>query len=121
MGYLKMTAKLCYDITTVVIVFLLCASGIVAYYLYIDSQIKKVVSMPEKTNKITIKILAAGFTMAYAAMLLPTAKETLDFQVYHISIELYALTKALLFLGMLGFGLITGGTYLSNFKGKQDA
>jgi len=77
--------------------------------------------MPEKTNKITVKILAAGFVIAYGAMLLPPAKETLDFQVYHVSIQLYSITRALIFLGMIGFGLITGGTYLSNFKGKQDA
>ena len=113
--------KLCYDITMVVIVFLVCGSGILAYYLYIESQVRKIVNTPEKTNKITIKILAAGFAMAYGAMLLPPARETLDFQIYHISIQLYSITRALIFLGMIGFGLITGGTFLSNIKGKQDA
>lgn len=77
-----------------------------------------VVNKPEKTNKITVRVLAAGFTLAYAAMQIPTAKETLDFHVYTVSIELYSLTKAIIFLGMIGFGLITGGTFLSNIKGN---
>lgn len=91
-----------------------------AYYIYIDYHIKMLSQTPEKKNKITVKILAAGFAMAYAAMLLPTAKETLDFDVYTVQIRLYFITRALVFLGMIAFGLITGGTYLSNFKGKQD-
>lgn len=111
----------CLDVTNIVIVLIFCVSGMVCYYLYIDHHIRMLSKAPEKKNKITVKILAAGFSMAYAAMLLPTAKETLDFQIYKISIELYSITKALIFLGMVGFGLITGGTYLSNVKGKQDA
>lgn len=76
---------------------------------------------PDTKNKITVRVLAAGFTMAYSIMLLPTSKEALDFFIYGLKIELYAITKAMIFLGALGFGLITGGTALSTLiKGKTD-
>lgn len=109
----------CVDWTNVIIVFIICTSGIAGYYIYIEYHIKMYKESPEKKNKITVKILAAGFSMVYALMLLPTSKETLDFQIYKMHIELYAITKAIIFLGLITFGLITGGTYLSNFKGKQ--
>lgn len=113
-----MATTVCVDYTELIIVTIVCLALLVAYYLYIDHQIKMVVNKPEKTNKITVRVLAAGFTLAYAAMQIPTAKETLDFHVYTVSIELYSLTKAIIFLGMIGFGLITGGTFLSNIKGN---
>lgn len=108
----------CVNYTQILGVGIVCISLLVAYYIYIDHQIKMATKQPEKTNKITIRVLAAGFTLAYAAMQIPTAKETLDFHVYSLSIELYSVTKALIFLGMIGFGLITGGTFLSNIKGN---
>jgi hypothetical protein len=89
------------------------------YYKYIDKQILKVVNKPESKNKITFKVLAVGFGAAYGIMMLPMAKETLDFMVYGIKIELHAVTKAIVFIGMITFGAITGGTQLSNIKGKQ--
>jgi len=79
------------------------------------------VKKPDSINKITIKVLAAGFTAMYCVMLLPTSKEALDFQVYGLKIELYALTKAIIFLVALGLGSITGGSELSKLiKGKSD-
>lgn len=122
MAYLKMKQP-CLDYSSVIIViivFILCVSGIAGYYLYIEHQVKMLTKEPEKKNKITINILAAGFTMAYAAMLMPTAKETLDFIIYGLKVELYSLTKALIFLGMIVTGLVTGGTAIaSKIKGKQ--
>lgn len=108
----------CIDYTQLISIFIVCMAFVVGYYIYIDYQIKMVTTKPEKKNKITVRVLAAGFAMAYSAMLLPTAKETLDFQVYQVHVELYFVTRALLFLGMVGFGLITGGTFLSNIKGN---
>lgn len=108
----------CVNYTQIIGVSIICVSLLVAYYIYIDHQIKMATNKPEKSNKITIKVLAAGFALAYGAMLVPTAKEALDFQFYSIRIELYSLTKALMFLGMIGFGLLTGGTFLSNIKGN---
>lgn len=125
MGYIeaflkniKLAKTTCIDYTELIVVTIVCVSLLVAYYLYIDNQVKMIKDKPEKTNKITVRILAAGFTLAYAAMQIPTAKETLDFHVYSLSVELYSLTKAIIFLGMIGFGLVTGGTFLSNIKGN---
>jgi len=108
----------CVNYTQIIGVGIVCVSLLVAYYFYIDHQVKMAANKPEKSNKITIKVLAAGFALAYGAMLVPTAKDTLDFQIYSMRIELYSLTKALIFLGMIGFGLLTGGTFLSNIKGN---
>lgn len=111
--------KTCYDVTIVIIIAIVCGAVLKGYYIFLDHQFKMLHQAPEKKNKITVKILAAGFAMAYIAMLAPTAKETLDFQVYKVHVELYSVTKALLFLGAIGFGLITGGTFLTNIKGRQ--
>lgn len=111
--------KLCPgDWSLVIIVALICGAALKGYYIFLDHQLKMLNQAPEKKNKITVKILAAGFAMAYGAMLLPTSRETLDFQIYSLHIELYAIVRVIIFLGMIVFGLITGGTYLSNFKGK---
>jgi uncharacterized membrane protein YedE/YeeE len=109
----------CTNYTQIALVAVVCMTLIIAYYLYIDHQIKMATDKPNATNKITIRVLAGGFTMAYSIMLFPTSREALDFQLYGLKIELYALIKAIIFLGMLGFGLITGGTALSTLiKGK---
>jgi hypothetical protein len=109
----------CTDYTQIALVLVVCTTLIVAYYFYIDYQIKMATNKPNASNKITIRVLAAGFTMAYGVMLFPTSREALDFQIYGLKIELYALIKALIFLGALGFGLVTGGTALSTLiKGK---
>lgn len=108
----------CIDYTQIVIVGILSVALLVGYYLYIDYQVKMVTNKPEKKNKITVRVLAAGFSIAYSTMLLPMAKETLDFQLYSVKIELYYIIRALIFLGAIGFGLITAGTFLSNIKGN---
>ncbi len=95
-------------------VFLRC------YFYYIDKQVHLIVKQPEKANKSIIKILAVGFGSAYVAMLFPNAKETLDFNFYSWQIQLYSITKAIVFLCAIGFGSITGGTFLAKFKGKTD-
>ncbi len=108
----------CDNLIPLGIVTVICVALITGYYFYIDYQIKMLAKRPEKKNKITVRVLAAGFSMAYSAMLLPTAKETLDFQVYAVHVELYYLIRAIIFLGAIGFGLITAGTFLSNIKGN---
>lgn len=112
------TNEPCVDYTQIIIVGFLLVGFLIAYYKYIDYQVKMLNSRPEKKNKITVRVLAAGFSIAYSTMLLPTAKETLDFQLYTVKIELYYLIRALIFLGAIGFGLITAGTFLSNIKGN---
>lgn len=112
--------KICYDITFIVIAVIFAFCALRAYYYYIDKQVNIIVKQPEKTNKSIIKILAAGFTAAYIVMLLPNSKETLDFKFYQWEIQLYAVTKALVFLCAIGFGSVTGGTYLAKLKGKSD-
>ena len=108
----------CIDYTQIVTVVLISFALLTAYYKYIDYQVKMLAKRPEKKNKITVRVLAAGFVVAYGVMLFPTAKETLDFQIYSMKIELYNIIRAIIFLGALTFGLITGGTYLSNIKGN---
>lgn len=111
----------CTNYTQIASVSIVCLTLIVAYYLYIEYHIKMLLNKPATNNKITVRVLAAGFTMAYTIMLLPTSKEALDFQLYGLKIELYAITRAMIFLGALGFGLITGGTFLSTLiKGKTN-
>jgi hypothetical protein len=105
----------CVDYTYWGVITILCVTGIIVYYLYLDAQFKKAVKTPEKANKITIRVLAAGFTLAYGAMLLPTSKETLDFHLYSFNVQLYSITRAIIFLGMIVTALITGGTYLAKF------
>lgn len=114
--------KICYDFTFIVIVIavIFAFAGLRAYYYYIDKQVNIIVKQPEKTNKSIIKILAAGFTAAYIVMLFPNSKDTLDFKFYQWEIQLYAVTKALVFLCAIGFGSVTGGTYLAKLKGKSD-
>ena len=73
----------------------------------------------EESKRITIRVLALGFTAAFGIMQLSMAKDSLDFKVYGHSIELYGVVKAIIFLGMIGFGIITGGTFLvSMVKGN---
>ena len=111
----------CTNYTQVALVVVICVTIIAAYYFYIDYQIRMATNKPDTKNKITIRVLAMGFTVAYSIMLLPTSREALDFQVYGLKIELYAMVKAAIFLGALGFGLVTGGTALSTLvKGKSD-
>lgn len=111
----------CTDYTKIAMVSIVCITLIIGYYLFIEYNVKMLTKKPNSTNKITVRVLAAGFTMAYCIMLLPTSKEALDFQVRGTVIELYSVTKALIFLGAIGFGLITGGTSLSSLvKGKSD-
>jgi hypothetical protein len=106
-------------ILNALITTIICLVLLYLYWKFIDTQITKVVNKPEAKNKITVKILAVGFSAAYCIMLFPMAKETLDFQVYSVRIELYSVTKALIFVAALTFGSITGGASLSNIKGKQ--
>lgn len=116
-----MTKQLCYDVTWIVISAIIGFVVIRCYFYYIDKQVHLIVKEPEKANKSVIKILAAGFGAAYVAMLFPNAKETLDFNFYSWQVQLYSITKAIVFLCAIGFGSITGGTFLAKFKGKQDA
>jgi hypothetical protein len=109
-----------YLLANIALTVLICASFLYFYDRFIDRQIKKVVTKPEAKNKITIKILAVGFSAAYCVMLFPMAKDTLDFQVYQTKIELYSITKALIFVAALTFGAISGGASLANIKGKQE-
>lgn len=116
-----MNKQNCTNYTQIIVVSIVCLTLAIAYYFYIEYKIKMAVNKPDASNKITIQVLAAGFTMAYSIMLLPTSKEALDFQLYGMKIELYSITKALVFLGLLSFGLLTGGTQLSKLiKGKTD-
>lgn len=111
----------CTNYTEIALVVVLCVTIIAAYYFYIDYQIRMATNKPDTTNKITVRVLAMGFAVAYTIMLLPTSKDALDFQLYGMKIELYALVKAAIFLGALGFSLVTGGTALSTLvKGKTD-
>lgn len=112
--------EICYDVTGIIIAAIFGACALCMYYIYIYNRIRDIVDMPEKTNKITIKILASGFTVAYFAMMLPVFKETLDFDVYNVQVRLFYIVRLILFFGMIIFGLVTGGTFLANFiKGKQ--
>jgi len=112
--------KICYDVTSIIIATILGVCALCMYYIYIYNHVRDIVEMPEKTNKITIKILASGFTAAYALMMLPFVKETLDFDVYTVQVRLFYIVRLILFFGMIIFGLVTGGTFLANFiKGKQ--
>jgi len=112
--------KICYDITYIAIASIFGFLILRGYYYYIDKQVGVIVKQPEKANKSIIKILAAGFTAAYIVMLFPNSKETLDFKFYQWDVQLYAITKSLVFLCALGFGAVTGGTYLAKIKGKTD-
>lgn len=115
-----MKREICYNLTGIIIAGLFLFCGVCVYYIYIYNKVKQIVEMPEKTNKITIQILASGFTVTYFAMMLPVFKETLDFDVYNVQIRLFYVVRLILFFGMIIFGLVTGGTFLANFiKGKQ--
>lgn len=72
----------CIDYSQIAVVFILCFTIIVVYYLYINKQVKMLANNPDAKNKITVRVLAAGFTMAYSIMLLPTSREALDFVIY---------------------------------------
>lgn len=117
----KTIQEACTNYTQLISISIVCITLLVAYYFYIDYQVRMATNRVTKSNKITIQVLAAGFTAMYAIMLLPTSKEALDFQVYGIRIELYAITKAIIFLIALGLGSVTGGNALSKLiKGKSD-
>ena len=116
-----MNKQACIDYTQIILVVILCLTLLTAYYLYIDHQIRMLANKPDSKNKITIRVLALGFAMGYSVLLLPFSKESLDFQFYGLKIELYAVTKAIFFLGVLLCGLVTGGTGLSTLiKGKTN-
>ena len=112
--------KVCYDITYIIISGIFIFASLKAFYYYVDKQVKVIVNQPQKTNKSIVKVLALGLGSAYVAMLFPQAKETLDFKFYSYTIQLYSITKAIVFLGAIGFGSISGGTILARFKGKTN-
>lgn len=74
---------------------------------------------PVKSRKITVRVLAAGFSAAWAVMQIPYSKTTLDFVYYGYHIDLFIPVNVILFIGMMGFGIVTGGTYLTNIKGND--
>jgi hypothetical protein len=74
---------------------------------------------PEKSHKITVRVLAAGFSAAWSIMQIPYCKTTLDFVYYGHHIDLFIPVNVILFIGMMGFGVITGGTFLTNIKGND--
>jgi len=112
------TNEPCIDYTKIIVLIITGCLLLLAYYKYIDYQVKMVTLKPERKNKITVRVLAAGFVAAYLVMLMPMSKETLNFQVYSFKIEMYTTIRAIIFLGAITFGLITGGTFLSNIKGS---
>lgn len=69
-------------------------------------------------SKITIRVLAAGFTSAWLTMQIPYAKTTLDVTYYTYHIDIYTPVNIFLFLGMITFGIVVGGTYLTRLKGN---
>lgn len=76
-------------------------------------------SRPQRTKKITIRVLSAGFSAAWAVMQLPYSKTTLIFKYYGHEVDLHTPLNVLLFFGMIGFGIITGGRFLTNQKGNE--
>ena len=74
---------------------------------------------PEKGKKVTVRVLAAGFTMVFGIMQLPYSKQTLDVTYYTYHVDLYTPINILIFLLMIGFNVIVGGTFLTNIKGND--
>lgn len=110
----------CIDYTQIITVILVSFALLTAYYKYIDYQVTMLAKRPEKKNKITVRVLAAGFAAAYAIMLTPAAKETLNFQIYSIEIEAYNILKAIIFLCAMAFVVLTGGLWATNIKGTDN-
>lgn len=92
---------------------------IVALWLYIDKAIKMAANdHAARSNKLPARVKAAGCTAAFIFLQIPYAKSTLDFQLYGFSIQLYAVVNAGMLLAALWYGIITGGTFLTNIKGN---
>lgn len=103
--------------STLLLSMLMFAAG--AASLYVIYKIRKVNEhKPEKHNKITIRVVAAGSAAAWALMQIPYSKATLDVVYYNRHIDLYTPINIALFLLMIVSGVITGGTYLTNIKGN---
>jgi len=92
---------------------------IIVLWKYIDNTIRmREGNAQPKSNKISARVKAAGYTGAFIFLQLPYAKTALDFQFYDYSIQLYSIVNAGMLLATLWYGGITGGTYLTNIKGN---
>src|SRR5690242_9893614 len=92
---------------------------IVVLWKVIDNTIKMATNpAAEKSNKVPARVKAAGCTAAFIFLQIPYAKTTLNFDFYGVSIQLYAVVNAGMLLAALWYGIITGGTFLTNIKGN---
>ncbi len=93
---------------------------VIVLWKYIDRNIKMQVKEPEppKSNKLPARVKAAGCTAAFILLQVPYAKTTLDVIYYGIHIDLYTPVNIGILLATIYYGIITGGTYLTNIKGN---
>jgi|GEM_PF-1812170 len=91
---------------------------VIVLWKYIDRSIKMSLNTQPKSNKVTARVKAAGCTAAFIFLQIPYAKSTLDFDFYGFPIQLYAIVNAGMLLAALWYGIITGGTFLTNIKGN---
>lgn len=75
----------------------------------------------QPNRKITIRKIAAGSTIGWGALQLPLAKTALVFTYYGYFIDMWIPINAIMFLTMISFGVITGGTYLTKIKGNGES
>jgi phosphoglycerol transferase MdoB-like AlkP superfamily enzyme len=110
--------EICFNYTQLALTSIMVLCALYAYYHYINNHIRKLVNKPEKTNKITIRVLAAGVTAAFLTMQIPYSRTTLDVNYYSYHVDLYTPINIILFLGMIGLNIVVGGTFLTNIKGN---
>jgi len=91
---------------------------VIVLWKYIDNSIKMDNNLAAKSNKVTARVKAAGCTAAFVFLQIPYAKTTLDVIYYGIHIDLYTPINIGMLIATIYYGIITGGTFLTNIKGN---
>lgn len=91
---------------------------VIVLWKYIDRELKmKETTSQPKSNKVSARVKAAGCTAAFIFLQIPYAKTTLDVIYYGVHVDLYTPINIGMLLAAIYYGIITGGTYLTNIKG----
>lgn len=68
--------------------------------------------MKSTKQRVTISVLAAGFSAAFLTMQLKAIKDALDIVYYEIHFDLYTPIRLLICIGMLSFNILVSGRFL---------
>lgn len=104
-----------FDLAKIVI---FVAGCVLVLWKYIDRSVKMSQELPLNSNKVTARVKAAGCTAAFIFLQIPYAKTTLDVVYYGLHIDLYTPVNIGMLLAAIYYGIITGGTYLTQIKGN---